>query len=114
MKMTKLSLCLATVALGIASAASTYSIKLPSDTQAGTTQLKAGDYKVQVEGNQVIFKQGKESIQVPVTVEKNATRYQYTSLETESSNLSAIDLGGTNMKLVFSAAKAASSTSAAQ
>lgn len=114
MTLTKLTLCLATLALGVASAASTYSITLTADTQAGNTKLKAGEYKVQVEGNQAIFKQGKTSTTIPVTVEKNATPYRFTSLESDASKLQAIDLGGTNWKIVFSPAQTTGSTTSAQ
>ena len=43
MKLFKLSLGLATLALGIASAASSYKVNIPADTWAGDTQIKAGD-----------------------------------------------------------------------
>lgn len=105
MKITKFALCLATLALGVASAASNYTIALTSDTMAGDTHLKAGEYKVVVEGNQAIFKQGKTSTTIPVTVEQNATTYPYTAVETDNSKLNAIDLGGTKTKLVVSPAK---------
>jgi len=102
----KLALCLATLALGIASAASSYSVTLTSDMSAGNTQLKAGNYKVEVEGNQAIFKQGKETAQVPVTVEKNATKFRYTTVQTVDSKIEAIELGGSTTKLVVAPAKA--------
>ena len=114
MKLTKLSLCVATLALGVASAASSYSIHLNSDLQAGTTQLKAGDYKVQVQGSQAIFKQGKTTVQVPVAVETGSNTYRYTSTDADGSTLQAISLEGTKTKLVFSAEKPSGSTSAAQ
>ena len=102
MKLTKLTLCLATVALGIASAASSYTITLTSSLKAGDTQLKPGEYKLMVEGNQAIFKQGKTTTTVPVKVEQNANKYHYTALESDNSKLDAIELGGTNTKLVVS------------
>jgi uncharacterized protein (DUF2141 family) len=114
MKLTKLTLCLATLALGVASAASSYTITLPSTITAGDTQLKPGQYKVAVEGNQVVFKQGKTTTAIPVSVEKNATKFRYTSLETESSKLQAIDLGGTTTKLVVAPAKSTGSESVGQ
>ena len=101
----KLALCLATLALGIASAASSYSVTLTSDISAGTTQLKAGTYKVEVEGNQAIFKQGKDTTQVPVSVEKNGTKFRYTTVQTVDSKLQAIELGGSNTKLVVAPVK---------
>jgi len=114
MKLTKVTLCLATLALGVASAASSYSITLPADTWAGNTQLKAGVYKLQVEPNQVTFSQGKMSIPVAVTVETKASKYLYTSLDTENSKLKSIDLGGTKLEIVFVPVKPAVSASAAQ
>ena len=114
MKLTKLTLCLGTLALGIASAASSYTITLVTPISAGDTQLKPGQYKVEVQGNQAIFKQGKTSLTIPVSVEKNATKYRYTSVESEGSKLNAIDLGGTDMKLVPAGAKTTASTSVGQ
>jgi hexokinase len=114
MKLTKVSLCLATLALGVASAASSYSITLPADTWAGDTQLKAGEYKLQVETNQVTFSQGKTSVPVAVTVETKASKTPYTMLDTENSKLRAIDIGGTKLKIVFVPVKPAAASSAAQ
>ncbi len=81
-------------------------MNIPTDTWAGDTQLKAGDYKVQVEGNQATFKQGKQAIQVPASMEKNAGKTSQTILETSGTNLQAIDIGGTTMKIASSRASA--------
>ena|SRR5690348_10844612 len=111
MKLTKLTLCLGTLALGIASAASSYTINIAEKASAGSQTLKPGTYKLQVEGNQAIFKQGKESITIPATVQKADKNFRYTSVDTLGSTLREIDLGGTNTKLVFSSAKPGSSVS---
>lgn len=105
MKLGKLSLGLATLALGVASAASSYKVTIPADTWAGDTQLKAGDYKVVVEGNQATFVHGKQSIQVPATMEKNTNKAPETTLETSGTKLQAIDIGGSTMKIVIKAGK---------
>src|SRR5580704_10255605 len=105
MKLTKLSLGFATLALGVASAASSYKVTIPTDTWAGDTQLKAGDYKVQIEGNQATFVRGKQSIQVAATMEKSTTKAQETLLETSGTKLQAIDIGGTTMKIVIKPGK---------
>ncbi len=105
MKLTKLTLCLATLALGVASAASSFSITLPSDTMVGDTHLKAGQYKLELQGNQAIFKQGKTTVQVPVTIEKASNKFRFTALETVDSKLNAIDLRGTDTKVVLSPSK---------
>ena len=113
MKLGKLSLGLATLALGVASAASsTYKITIPSDTWAGDTQLKAGTYKVQVEGNQAVFVMGKQTIQVPASMENNAKKSAETLLETSGTKLQAIDIGGSTMKIVIKPGK--SGTAATQ
>lgn len=105
MKLAKLTLCLTTLGLGVAIAASTYKVTLPSDLTAGTTMLKAGDYKVEVENNQATFKQGKEEIKVPAAVETSTSKFRDTNVETSGTNLQAIDIGGTTMKIVFKSAK---------
>lgn len=105
MKLIKLSLCLFTVGLGIANAASSYKVTLPSDLSAGSVTLKAGDYKVEVEGDQATFKQGKQTIQVPAAVETSTSKFPDTTLESSGTNLQAIDIGGTTMKIVFKSTK---------
>jgi hypothetical protein len=104
MKLIKLSLGLVTLGLGIASAASSYKITLPSDLSAGTVTLKAGDYKVEVEGGQATFRQGKQEIKVPVSVENSASKFEDTTLESSGTDLQAIDIGGTTTKIVIKTA----------
>lgn len=107
MKLFKLTLGVATLALGVASAASSYKVTIPSDTWAGDTQIKAGNYKVTVDGNQATFTMGKQTLQVAAGVEKAANKFSDTMLETTGTKLSAIDVGGTDTKIVFKSAKAA-------
>lgn len=107
MKLFKLSLGVATLALGVASAASSYKVTIPADTWAGDTQIKAGNYKVTVEGNQAVFTMGKQTVQVAASVEKSASKFSDTMLESSGTKLSAIDVGGTDTKIVFKAAKPA-------
>ena len=101
MTLNKVTLALATLAVGIAGAASSYSVRLNADFMAGDTPLKAGTYTVKLNGDQAIFSQGKTSASFSVTVEKRATPYRDTALEANGSALQAIDLGGTNTKIVF-------------
>ena len=108
MKFKTISLCLASLSIGVASMASSYSITFDSDTQVGEIQLKAGIYRLRVQRNHAIFQEGRKEIPVPVTVEKNAIKPQRTVLDTIGSKLQAIELGGTNIRLVFSAKPATS------
>lgn len=109
MKLFKLSLSLATLALGVASAASTYKVSIPADTWAGDTQIKAGNYKVTVAGSQAVFTMGKQTVQVAASMETSTNKYPDTMLETTGDKLQAIDLGGTNSKIVFKSTKSGAS-----
>lgn len=102
---------LASLALGVASAASTYSVKFYQPVMIGGTELKAGDYKVEMQGDKAVFKNGKNVIEVPATLEKSNTKYNFTSFTTADSKVSEIDLGGTSTKIVFGAAAPAGNAS---
>lgn len=101
MKFIRFALGFTTFALAVATAASSYSVTLMDPTWVGQNQLKPGQYKVQVEGNKAVFKSGKNVVEVPATVEKNPQKYANTVLETSSSKLQEIHVGGTNTKIVF-------------
>ncbi len=96
-------LALAILALlpGIAAAASSYKISVPSDLLFGGITLKAGDYSLSLEGKDAVFKRGKESIQVQVNIEKNPTKFKDTTLQISNATINAIDLGGTDMIITF-------------
>jgi hypothetical protein len=79
MKFIKLTFGLTILALGIASAASSYSVRLNDSVSIGSTQLKAGEYKVEMVGDKAVFKIGKSVIEVPATLGKSDRMYPYTS-----------------------------------
>ena len=111
MKFTKLMFSVATLALGTAFAASPYSVKLYDPVWIGDTQLKPGDYKVEMQGDKATFKNGKTVVEVPATLGKNDHKYSYTSLVSVDSKLHEIDLGGTTAKIVFMPAATSASAS---
>jgi hypothetical protein len=91
--------------LGIASAKS-YDIVLAQPAMAGATELKAGEYKVKVEGSQAVFtdvQNAKSSFSVPVKVENSDRKFNNTEVETQTQggmdNIQAIDLGGSSTRL---------------
>jgi hypothetical protein len=92
--------------IGVASAKS-FDVILGAPAMAGNTELKAGEYKITVEGTQAVFKeaQGSKSIAVPVKVENADHKFGQTSVETSNQNgmdnIQSIDLGGSNTKLEF-------------
>ena len=101
MKINKLILCLGTVALAVASAASSYSVTVINPTMVGTSELKPGVYKLQVEGDKAVFTKGKSVVEAAVTVENNDKKFSDTALSIQDSKLKEIHVGGTTMKVMF-------------
>jgi hypothetical protein len=101
MKALKLTFGLAVLALGVASAASSYKIKVFGPVWIGSTELKAGEYKVEMMGDKAIFTMGKSTVEVPATFSANDRKYPSNALVTEGKQLVEIDLGGTSDKIVF-------------
>lgn len=94
----------ASVALAVASAASSYSVTFYEPVTINGTQLKAGSYKLEVDGNTAMIRQSGEKktvIQTPVKVEQENQKFATTSVRRNGSQIDEIRLGGTNMKVVF-------------
>src|SRR5580658_6013590 len=101
MKLMKLTFGLAVLALGIASAASSYTLRLTNSVWIGGTQLKPGDYKVEMQGDKAVIKSGKTVVEVPATLGKSDQKFTLTSFIAEDSKVIEIDLGGTSEKILF-------------
>src|ERR1700683_760744 len=95
--------CLATFVPGIDNAAP-YDVTLFANVSVGKTQLKAGDYTVEMKGDKAVFKCGKKIVEVLATVEKSDQMFSSTILLSQHSQLQEIDLGGTQDRIVFSVA----------
>jgi hypothetical protein len=96
----KFAVAFFTVAL-MAGFAETYKVTLATEMSNGGKTLKAGNYKVEVVGQNAVFKMGKETVEVPVTVSESATKYRDTQVSTSGSELTEIDVAGTKTKLLF-------------
>jgi hypothetical protein len=104
-KFTTQLFCLATLALGIAYA-SPYDVTLLDNLSVGSTQLKAGDYTIEMRGDKAVFKSGKKTIEILATLEKSDQMFASTIFVSMHSKLQEIDLGGTQDRIVFSVAAA--------
>ena len=102
----KIALTFSTLALAIASAASTHKITLFQHSLVNGSELKPGEYKVTVADNKAVISQGKTSVEAPITVETADSKYSSTSVRYRNGDgkyrVQEIRLGGTNTKLVFS------------
>ena len=87
--------------------AKTYDIVLSSKTKAGALELKPGQYKLKIEGNNAIFtdtSKGK-SFTTPVKVEETQQKFNDTRVQSvkdgDTEKINEIDLGGSKTKLGF-------------
>jgi ribosomal protein L31 len=79
-----------------------YEVQISSTVQAGGTDLKAGTYQLEVDGNSLVFYQGKKEIaKVSVRTEELQTKNEETSMNMSGGKLTAIQLGGTKTRLVL-------------
>ena len=100
----KLVLSFAIAALAVASA-ETYSLTLYQPSVLKGTELKAGSYKIDVNGAKATLSSGKKSVEVPVAVETMATKSAATTVRFSNEggkySIAEIRLAGTTTKLVF-------------
>ena len=102
MNLKRLMLGMGTVALAVASAASSYDVELSQPTWVGTTQLKAGTYKLTMQGSTAVFSTGQKSVaEAPVSVVKGDHKVSATEVETSDSKVKEIRLAGTNSRVLF-------------
>ena len=97
----------ATIAIAVASAASSYRLTVFEPSVLNGTELKPGEYKIEVKDNTAVIKRGKDTIEAPVKVESAPSKFASTSVRYSNGNdgkqtVDEIRLGGTNTKLVFS------------
>ena len=93
-------------ALGLAAyAGSSYSIRLSQPAEVGGTELKPGDYKVQVEGGKATIKGEGKTIETNVRVEDGAAKFARTSVRYDTADgkykMEQIQVGGTKTTLIF-------------
>lgn len=103
--MKKLLLSFATVALAVASAASTYRITLFQPSIVAGTELKPGDYKVTLKDDKAVITSGKTSVEAAVRTETADSKFSSTTVRYANGDgkyrVQEIRLGGTNTRLVF-------------
>jgi hypothetical protein len=99
-----LLLSFALVGLAIANGKS-YTVKLYQPAMAGNTQLKPGEYRLEVVDQRAVLRNGKIDSQTPVRVESNDVKYSSTTVRFSNADgkmhIQEVHLGGTKTKLVF-------------
>jgi hypothetical protein len=101
----RVSISFATFALAVASAASSHRVTLYQNSIINGTELKPGDYKIELKDNKAVISNGRQSVEAPVTAETNDSKFPSTTVRYRNGDgkyhLQEIRLRGTNTKLVF-------------
>lgn len=105
--MKKVMLIGLTLTMMVFAASKTFHVTFDNNAWIGTSEVKAGNYKIQVEGDKAILKSGKTVIEVPAKLENAEHRFQTNAVvintATNKQKVDEIQIGGTNERIVFSA-----------
>jgi hypothetical protein len=100
--MKKLLLCLPTVALVSAFAASSYRVTLFDESTVAGKTLKPGDYKLEVNDGGIVLKRDKDVTEAAAKTETADKKYKATTIRYDDKHqIREICIGGTNKKLVL-------------
>ena len=97
----KILLGFASIALAVASAAGSYSVTFYQPVMVNGSELKAGDYKLELKDKTAVIKQGKSVTEVPVTIQNDAQKFNRTAVRLNAGQVEEIRIGGTNTRVVF-------------
>ena len=92
------------IGISVAYAASSYHVTLSKPTTVNGTELKPGEYKLELQGDKAILKQGKTEVETNVTVENASQKFNLTAVGYKGEDqrvLEEIRVGGTTLKVLF-------------
>jgi hypothetical protein len=89
------------IALAVASAATSYNVTFYQPVMINGSQLKEGDYKLEIRDKTAVIKQGKNVTEAPVKIENDGQKYQRTAVRMNGMQVEEIRIGGTNTRVVF-------------
>ena len=102
--MKKALLIVSALGASLAFAASSYNVTLYRPTNVNGTELKAGTVKVELAGDKVVIKQGKTTVEAPVTVETKSAKFISTQVGYDADHpdqIQDIRLAGTSTIVTF-------------
>ena len=91
----------ASVALAVASAASSYNVTFYQPVMINGTELKAGDYKLELTDKTAIIKQGGTVAAAPVPIHTGNQKYDRNIVRLDRRQVEEIRIGGTGTRVVF-------------
>jgi hypothetical protein len=100
--MKKIMFAVATLALTAFAASNTFHVTFDEAAWINGTQVKAGDYKLQIEGGKAVLKSGKTVVEAPAKLETADHKFPSTGVVVDSKQkVQEIQIGGTNDRIVF-------------
>jgi hypothetical protein len=104
-RIVKLAVCLGCVGAAFASAATRYGVTFRSATIIAGTEVKPGEYQVEISGNKAMIRGDKQTVEAPVQLQQADQKFSNTTVRYNlvegKYKVSEIHLGGTKTKLVF-------------
>jgi|ERR1700722_15491225 hypothetical protein len=91
----------ASLALAVASAATSYDVTFYQPVMINGSELKAGDYKLELNDKTAVIKHGDSVTEAPVTVTNKGQKYERTAVRLNRRQVEEIRIGGTNTRVVF-------------
>jgi hypothetical protein len=98
--MKKLVIALAALALPLV-AAQKFNLRVFQPARLSGTELRPGDYRLELTDNRVVLKSGKTAIEATATVQSGDQKFSATTLKINQGAIEEIRLGGTNTTLIF-------------
>jgi len=103
----KILMLFAVLGLAAVASAKSYSIMLFEPSLLGGSELKPGNYTLEMKDEKVIIRAGKHVAEAPVKVETADSKYSSTTVRYRNGDgkyrIQEIHIGGTNLKLVVNA-----------
>jgi hypothetical protein len=104
----------ASLALAVAGAAtSSYNVTFYQPVMINGSELKAGDYQLELNDTTAVIKQGGTVTEAPVTVHSGGQKYQQNIVRLNHRQVEEIRIGGTSTRVVFEKASNGTKTSSA-
>jgi|SRR5690349_19713368 hypothetical protein len=103
----KIVVLVAMLAMAALASAKSYSITLYEPSVIGGTELKPGDYSLELTDQKIVIRKGKQMGEAAVKVESADSKFPSTTVRYSNGDgkyhIQEIHLGGTNMKLIVNA-----------
>ncbi|HEV2200723.1 MAG TPA: hypothetical protein VGR73_12955 [Bryobacteraceae bacterium] len=104
-RIAKLVVCLGCAGAAFASAATRYGVVFRNAAVVAGTEMKPGDYTVEVNGSKAMIRGGKQTVEAPIQVQQSDRKFSSTTVRYNivdgKYKVTEIQVGGTKTRLVF-------------